>query len=65
MMKCWQQAPHDRPSFKEIYKNISTYIENIAGYLELGCNPFAGLSSIVETEHRQSEEEAVETESQA
>ena len=61
MMKCWQLAPDDRPSFKEIYKSTSTYIENMAGYLELGCNPFTGLSSIVE----QPEEKEIESDDQA
>ena len=34
-------APDDRPTFKEIYSNISKYIERMAGYLEMGFNPFA------------------------
>ena len=41
MMKCWKMAPDDRPTFKEIYSNISKYIERMAGYLEMGFNPFA------------------------
>ena len=39
-------SPNDRPHFEEIYKNTSKYIECIAGYLELGFNPFAKMSSI-------------------
>ena len=39
--KCWEMAPDDRPTFKEIYSNISKYIERMAGYLEMGFNPFA------------------------
>ena len=53
MTKCWEMAPEDRPTFKEIYSNISKYIECMAGYLELGFNPFAagdGVKSAVERE---------------
>ena len=32
----------DRPPFMELYRSTSKYIEHIAGYLELGYNPFAG-----------------------
>ena len=42
MRKCWEKAPDDRPTFKELYTDISKYIECIAGYLEMGFNPFAG-----------------------
>ena len=42
MRKCWQTAPKDRPTFKELYSNISKLIERIAGYLEMGFNPFEG-----------------------
>ena len=34
-------SPDDRPTFKELYTNTNKYIERIAGYLELGFNPFA------------------------
>ena len=40
MTKCWEVDPQNRPSFKELHSNISKYIERIAGYLELGFNPF-------------------------
>ena len=42
MKKCWETVPDDRPTFKELRKNTSKYIEHIAGYLEMGFNPFAG-----------------------
>lgn len=42
MMLCWQTLPEDRPSFKELYLTISNHIEHIAGYLQLGINPFTG-----------------------
>ena len=40
MKKCWVKNPEDRPTFKELYTDISIYIERIAGYLQLGYNPF-------------------------
>ena len=40
MKKCWEMAPQNRPTFKELHSSISKYIESIAGYLELGFNPF-------------------------
>ena len=43
IMKCWELLPENRPSFKELYMNTSQYIERIAGYLEMGYNPFAGI----------------------
>ena len=41
MRKCWEISPDDRPTFNELYTNTSKYIEHIAGYLEMGFNPFA------------------------
>ena len=46
MKKCWETMPNDRPTFKELRKNTSKYIEHIAGYLEMGFNPFAGGASV-------------------
>ena len=46
MMKCWEAAPDDRPSFKELHKVTSKFTEHIAGYLELGFNPFAGIEGV-------------------
>ena len=40
-MQCWMTAPEDRPTFKELYVTTSNYIEHMAGYLQLGFNPFA------------------------
>ena len=42
MKKCWEKAPCDRPTFKELHSNISKFIEHIAGYLDMGFNPFSG-----------------------
>ena len=41
MQKCWEKSPKDRPTFKELHLNLNQYIEHIAGYLEMGFNPFA------------------------
>ena len=42
MKRCWEKAPNDRPTFKELYSSVSKYIEHIAGYLDMGFNPFSG-----------------------
>ena len=39
-MQCWKMSPEDRPTFKELYSSVSKFIERIAGYLEIGFNPF-------------------------
>ena len=41
MLQCWESAPGNRPYFKTLYTNISKFIEGLAGYLEVGFNPFA------------------------
>ena len=65
MRNCWEMSPNDRPSFKELHKATSEYIEHIAGYLGLGYNPFAGvrmLRSTIKLDNKQREEEAAESE---
>ena len=42
MKECWEALPENRPSFKQLYIIISKFIERIAGYLEIGFNPFTG-----------------------
>ena len=42
MNQCWQLAPEERPTFKELHLTISAYIEQEACYLQLGLNPFVG-----------------------
>ena len=37
--------PEKRPTFSELYANTTKYIERIAGYLDLGFNPFPGVGS--------------------
>ena len=40
MIQCWEMAVEDRPTFSEISLTISKFIEHIAGYLQMGYNPF-------------------------
>ena len=47
MRRCWELAPEDRPTFKEVYTNISSYIEHMAGYLEMGFNPFSAVRWLI------------------
>ena len=39
-MQCWKMSPEDRPTFKQLCSSVSKFIECIAGYLEIGFNPF-------------------------
>ena len=39
MRKCWVKEPNDRPTFNELYSNISKYMGGIANYLEMNINP--------------------------
>lgn len=43
-------TPDDRPTFKELYKNISKCIERMAGYLEMSFNPFATEERVISKE---------------
>ena len=58
-MQCWKMSPEDRPTFKEIYSSVSKFIERVAGYLEIGFNPFTG-GGAVEGGGEGEEEEKVE-----
>ena len=57
MMKCWEAAPDNRPSFKELYKDTSKYAQLIAGYLEIDCNPFAGMVEVTTTKENDQQDE--------
>lgn len=40
MMQCWEYEPERRPTFTELYAKTASYVERLAGYLELNfCNP--------------------------
>ena len=49
MLKCWHGIPEQRPTFTELSQIISSFIEHIAGYLDINYNPFAMNSSDVVT----------------
>ena len=42
ILHCWDIMPENRPTFQDLYANTSKFIEAIAGYLEIGMNPFSG-----------------------
>ena len=49
--------PEKRPTFSELYANTTKYIEKIAGYLDLGFNPFPGVGGgeTINVEEREEE----------
>ncbi|CAI8055172.1 Hepatocyte growth factor receptor [Geodia barretti] len=60
MIQCWEMAVEDRPTFSEISLTISKFIEHIAGYLQMGYNPFkrgAGKGEAEEDEDDEHKEE--------
>ena len=38
MQQCWEYEPEKRPTFTELYSTMVSYIEKIAGYLEMNFN---------------------------
>ena len=63
MLQCWESVPEKRPSFKTLYTNTSKLIEGIAGYLEIGFNPFAAAGEGEEepaTERNENREEGMQ-----
>ena len=44
-MQCWKMSPEERPTFKELCSSVSKFIERIAGYLEIGFNPFTAVAT--------------------
>ena len=60
MRECWKLAPDDRPPFKQINKNTSVYTGQIAGYLELGFNPFSVGKNVPRVEEEQLKDEVDE-----
>ena len=40
MMICWSEEPDERPSFSEISKLVDNRMGAVAGYLDVGYNPF-------------------------
>ena len=39
-MECWKMSPEERTTFNDLCHTISKFIEHIAGYLDIGFNPF-------------------------
>ena len=37
---CWYEDPEERPSFSDIVKLLDNQMSTIAGYLDVGYNPF-------------------------
>ena len=35
MMQCWKYQPENRPTFSEVHVNTISYIEQMAGYLQM------------------------------
>ena len=62
MRQCWQTVPEDRPKFSELYVIISKFIEHIAGYLQVGYNPFKQVGKKKAVEEGESEEDEQEEE---
>ena len=40
MMMSWNEDPGERPSFSDIVKLLDNRMSDIAGYLDVGYNPF-------------------------
>ena len=59
MQSCWKKSPDDMPTFKELHLNLNQYIEHIAGYLEMGFNPFA-TEEVPKSEKGENKEDNVE-----
>ena len=63
MKHCWKMAPEERPTFAELGFTISKLTEHIAGYLQMGYNPFTwGMGKEEEDKVEEEEEEEEEEE---
>ena len=40
MMMCWTEDPEERPNFGDMIKLLDNRMGTIAGYLDMGYNPF-------------------------
>ena len=63
-MQCWKMSPEERPTFKELCLSVSKFIEHIAGYLEIGFNPFTAAATSASEEGGGGEESSEEMESE-
>ena len=62
MKQCWQMMPEERPTFTELYLTVSNIIERMAGYLQVGYNPFLGRGDEEKAEEMEEMEEEEEEE---
>ena len=52
MQQCWEYEPENRPPFTELYAKTASYIERMAGYLEMNfttTNPLLTTDSTDDT----------------
>ena len=54
--------PEERPTFTELYLTVSNIIERMAGYLQVGYNPFLGRGDEEKAEEMEEMEEEEEEE---
>ena len=47
MLECWKENPDERPTFSQLVVTISSQLEGLAGYLDVGM--FGDLQSSDET----------------
>ena len=47
MLECWKENPDERPTFSQLVVTISSQLEGMAGYLDVGM--FGDLQSSDET----------------
>ena len=59
MLQCWELAPENRPPFNTLYMDTSRFIERIAGYLEIGFNPFSAEKVVEDRDYSNKDEEIV------
>ena len=42
MNRCWAQSPDKRPSFQDLVGDITSMLDNVAGYLDLSSHTDEG-----------------------
>ena len=51
MLKCWEEDAEKRPSFSQLVTVISTILEEMAGYLDLGSTPSAYHEAVLKSDN--------------